>query len=105
MLGRNGISWNIIVASSARAYIQAGDIRGAVRLFDESPLRGTANWSRIIHGLMRNGRLAAEGLNLLHHIPLLPDLIRQLQARSSVRNSLMGIYCKCGACIGGSCVL
>ncbi|KAL5232554.1 hypothetical protein ABZP36_031330 [Zizania latifolia] len=88
-------------SSSARAYwppwLVSFVVRGAVQLFDESPLRGTANWSRIINGLMRNGGFAAEGLNLLHQTPLLPDLGRQLHARASVRNSLMGMYCKCGA--------
>ncbi|CAN6165663.1 unnamed protein product [Urochloa humidicola] len=121
MTDKDAISWNIVVSTS----LQGGDVPGAVRLFDESPLRDTSSWSTIISGLMRNG-CAAEALERLQRMVRagvvfnhyaysaafslagmlsLLDLGRQLHGRvvmaaleddTFVCCSLMDMYCKCG---------
>nr|CAB3456148.1 unnamed protein product [Digitaria exilis] len=47
MADKDAVSWNIVLS----ACLQGGDVLGAVRLFDESPLRDTTSWNTIISGL------------------------------------------------------
>ncbi|CAL5089514.1 unnamed protein product [Urochloa decumbens] len=121
MFDKDAVSWNIVVS----ACLQGGDVPGAVRLFDESPLRDTSSWNTIISGLMRNG-CASEALERLQRMVRagvvfnnytystafalagmlsLLDLGRQLHGRVVIASleddafvccSLMDMYCKCG---------
>ncbi|XP_062190641.1 pentatricopeptide repeat-containing protein At5g04780, mitochondrial-like [Phragmites australis] len=122
MAERDAVSWNIVISLC----LQNGDVLGAMQLFDESPLRDTSSWNTIISGLMRNGcaaealdrlrKMARDGVAFSHYsystafalagMLSVLDLGRQLHGRvvmaaldddAFVRNSLMDMYCKCGA--------
>lgn len=119
---RDTVSWNIMIG----AYLQTGNLEKSMELFKRLPFRDIASWNTMIVGQMRNGfdRAALELLYQMTEIgPTLNEftfsvalgvvatlemleLGKQIHAQVLrigflsdlfIRNSLIDMYCKCGA--------
>uniref|UniRef100_A0A2C9USH3 GDT1 family protein n=1 Tax=Manihot esculenta TaxID=3983 RepID=A0A2C9USH3_MANES len=115
------VSWNIMIS----AYLHIGDVERALDLFHGLNSKDVTSWNTIIDGLMKNGfeRTSLEllykmlesghmfnavtfsiALNLVSCLSLL-ELGKQIHGQvlrlvlhnnGFIRNSLLGMYCKCG---------
>ncbi|KAJ9176127.1 hypothetical protein P3X46_011472 [Hevea brasiliensis] len=118
---KDTVSWNIMIS----AYLHMGHVQRALDLFLSLNFKDVTSWNTIMDGLMKNGfeRTALEllykmleigpmfnaftfsiALNLVSCLSLL-ELGKQIHGQvlrlvlhnnGFIRNSLLGMYCKCG---------